>query len=137
MNSRVDLGYPSDIYDELKEKISELIEKIVKNESVLNTQLVGEKLNESKQILNFQQKEIERKMDDLKRNAEWEYFTIAFFGETNAGKSTLIEVLRLLFAENTKKEIQDKFKALKNEFSLDEEAYSQLKNADMKLVLKF
>ncbi|EMM0108927.1 hypothetical protein LHV16_01325 [Providencia rettgeri] len=136
MNSRVDLGYPSDIYDELKEKISELIEKIVKNESVLNTQLVGEKLNESKQILNFQQKEIERKMDDLKRNAEWEYFTIAFFGETNAGKSTLIEVLRLLFAENTKKEIQDKFKALKNEFSLDEEAYSQLKNADHEISSK-
>lgn len=130
MNSHINLNHPENIYDDLKEKISDLIAKIVKNEQVLDTNLVGEKLNESKQILSFQQKEIERKIDELKRNSEWDYFTIAFFGETNAGKSTLIEVLRLLFAEKTKNEIQAKFKALKNEFSLDEEAYGELKNAD-------
>ena len=130
MNSHINLNHPENIYDDLKEKISDLIAKIVKNEQVLDTNLVGEKLNESKQILSFQQKEIERKIDELKSNSEWDYFTIAFFGETNAGKSTLIEVLRLLFAEKTKSELQAKFNALKNEFSLDEEAYSQLKNAD-------
>ena len=130
MNSHINLNHPEDIYDDLKEQISALIAKIVKNEDILDTQLVGEKFNESKQILNFQQKEIERKMDELKHNAEWDYFTIAFFGETNAGKSTLIEVLRLLFSEKTKNEIQAKFNALKDEFSLDEEAYGQLKNAD-------
>lgn len=133
MNSHVDLQHPSEIYDELKEKISELITKIVKNEDILNSQLVGEKFNESKKILQFQQKEIDKKMEELKRNAEWDYFTIAFFGETNAGKSTLIEVLRLLFAEKTKKEMQDKFKALKDEFCLDEEAYGQLKNTDQEI----
>ncbi|WP_180113215.1 GTPase [Acinetobacter sp. YH12073] len=130
MNSHINLNHPENIYDDLKEKISDLIAKIVKNEQVLDTNLVGEKLNESKQILSFQQKEIERKIDELKRNSDWDYFTIAFFGETNAGKSTLIEVLRLLFAEKTKNEIQAKFKALKDEFSLDEEAYGELKNAD-------
>lgn len=130
MNSHINLNHPENIYDDLKEKISDLIAKIVKNEQVIDTNLVGEKLNESKQILSFQQKEIERKIDELKRNSEWDYFTIAFFGETNAGKSTLIEVLRLLFAEKTKNEIQAKFNALKDEFSLDEEVYGQLKNAD-------
>jgi len=130
VNSHINLNHPENIYDDLKEKISDLITKIVKNEQVLDTNLVGEKLNESKQILNFQQKEIERKIDELKHNSEWDYFTIAFFGETNAGKSTLIEVLRLLFSERTKSELQAKFNTLKNEFSLDEEAYSQLKNAD-------
>ncbi|MHA3056601.1 GTPase [Acinetobacter sp. ANC 5584] len=130
MNSRIDIQHPSDIYDELKEKISDLIAKIVKNEDVLDTQLVGEKISESKQILNFQQKEIDRKIDELKRNAEWDHFTIAFFGETNAGKSTLIEVLRLLFAEKTKNEIQAKFNALKEEFSLDEDEYEQLKKSE-------
>ncbi|NWK75549.1 hypothetical protein HYG93_14990 [Acinetobacter sp. SwsAc6] len=130
MNSHINLNHPENIYDDLKGKISDLIATIVKNEQVLDTNLVGEKLNESKQILSFQQKEVERKIDELKRNSEWDYFTIAFFGETNAGKSTLIEVLRLLFSEKTKNEIQEKFKALKDEFSLDEEAYGQLKNAD-------
>ena len=136
MNSHINLNHPENIYDDLKEKISDLIAKIVKNEQVLDTNLVGEKLNESKQILSFQQKEIERKIDELKRNSEWDYFTIAFFGETNAGKSTLIEVLRLLFAEKTKNEIQAKFKALKDEFSLDEEAYGQLKDADHEISRK-
>lgn len=136
MNSHINLNHPENIYDDLKEKISDLIAKIVKNEQVLDTNLVGEKLNESKQILSFQQKEIERKIDELKSNSEWDYFTIAFFGETNAGKSTLIEVLRLLFAEKTKKEIQAKFKALKDEFSLDEEAYGQLKDADHEISRK-
>ncbi|ENV33290.1 GTPase [Acinetobacter gerneri] len=130
MSSHINLNHPENIYDDLKGKISDLIAAIVKNEQVLDTNLVGEKLKESKQILSFQQKEVERKIDELKRNSEWDYFTIAFFGETNAGKSTLIEVLRLLFAEKTKNEIQEKFKALKDEFSLDEEAYGQLRNAD-------
>lgn len=35
----------------------------------------------------------------LEKHAEWDKFTIAFFGETNAGKSTIIESLRILFEE--------------------------------------
>ncbi|HHP8790865.1 TPA: hypothetical protein ACSIZ7_003293, partial [Acinetobacter baumannii] len=127
MSSHINLNRPENIYDDLKDKISDLIEKIIKNEGVLDTQLVGEKFNESKEILNLQQKEIEKKMDELKSNSEWDYFTIAFFGETNAGKSTLIEVLRLLFSEKTKSEIQAKFNDIKREFSLDENEHEKLK----------
>ncbi|AZD08755.1 hypothetical protein C4K26_3352 [Pseudomonas chlororaphis] len=35
----------------------------------------------------------------LEKHAEWDNFTIAFFGETNAGKSTIIESLRIIFEE--------------------------------------
>ena len=70
MNSHINLNHPENIYDDLKEKISDLITTIVKNEQVLDTNLVGEKLNESKQILDFQQKEIEKKMNELKSNSE-------------------------------------------------------------------
>ncbi|WNX69832.1 GTPase [Acinetobacter baumannii] len=127
MNNHINLNRSENIYDDLKDKISDLIAKIVKNEGVLDTQLVGEKFNESKEILNLQRKEIEKKMDELKSNSEWDYFTIAFFGETNAGKSTLIEVLRLLFAEKAKSEIQAKFNDIKREFSLDENEHEKLK----------
>ncbi len=34
----------------------------------------------------------------------WDNLVIAFFGETNAGKSTIIETFRILFDENRKKE---------------------------------
>ncbi len=38
----------------------------------------------------------------LEENTEWEKFTMAFFGETNAGKSTIIESLRILFEEESR-----------------------------------
>lgn len=36
----------------------------------------------------------------LQDHAEWDRFTVAFFGETNAGKSTVLESLRILFGED-------------------------------------
>ncbi len=51
-------------------------------------------------------------MKVLKNNEEWEKFTIAFYGETGAGKSTLIECLRLFFKEPGKMDQQEHFKRL-------------------------
>ncbi len=48
----------------------------------------------------------------MKNNEEWENFTIAFYGETGAGKSTLIECLRLFFKERSKINQQERFKRL-------------------------
>ncbi|WP_158652253.1 coiled-coil domain-containing protein [Helicobacter bizzozeronii] len=56
------------------------------------------------------QEELFKTLDRLEGNAEWEKLTIAFFGETNAGKSTLIEALRLLFKETSKLKEQNRFK---------------------------
>ena len=41
-------------------------------------------------------------LHQLKSQAEWDTFTLAFFGETNAGKSTIIESLRILFKEESR-----------------------------------
>ncbi|WP_029642936.1 hypothetical protein [Helicobacter pylori] len=53
----------------------------------------------------FQQLELKslKELESLKNNGEWENFTIAFYGETGAGKSTLIECLRMFFKERSKK----------------------------------
>lgn len=48
----------------------------------------------------------------MKNNEEWENFTIAFYGETGAGKSTLIECLRMFFKEQSKVDQQERFKRL-------------------------
>lgn len=45
------------------------------------------------------QKEIEK----LQLSSEWDKFCIAFFGETNAGKSTIIESLRIIYDEETRR----------------------------------
>lgn len=41
-------------------------------------------------------------VEKLDKNAVWDRFTIAFFGETNAGKSTIIESLRISMFEDEK-----------------------------------
>ncbi|GAA9462502.1 hypothetical protein HpHA290_08000 [Helicobacter pylori] len=62
----------------------------------------------------FQQLERDslKELESLKDNEEWENFTIAFYGETGAGKSTLIECLRLFFKEPGKMDQQECFKRL-------------------------
>lgn len=62
----------------------------------------------------FQQLEFEslKELESLKNNEEWENFTIAFYGETGAGKSTLIECLRLFFKERSKRDQQERFRRL-------------------------
>ncbi len=62
----------------------------------------------------FQKLEFEslKELESLKNNEEWENFTIAFYGETGAGKSTLIECLRLFFKERSKRDQQERFRRL-------------------------
>ncbi len=62
----------------------------------------------------FQKLEFEslKELESLKNNEEWENFTIAFYGETGAGKSTLIECLRMFFKEQSKVDQQECFRQL-------------------------
>ncbi len=94
------------------------VEKSIKDlQSIFkNTDDKDEKLKKFNQeaLKVFQQ--LERKslkeLESLKNNEEWENFTIAFYGETGAGKSTLIECLRMFFKEQSKVVQQERFKRL-------------------------
>ena len=44
----------------------------------------------------------EYKLHEVQSNIIWDKLVIAFFGETNAGKSTIIETLRILFSNKEK-----------------------------------
>lgn len=73
-------------------------------------------------------------INELKDNAEHKTFTVAFYGETNAGKSTLIETLRILLRENTKREQRQRFLALQQQSGLSEEALQALETEIESLV---
>ncbi len=81
-----------------------------------NTDDKDEKLKQFNQeaLKVFQQLEFKslKELESLRNNEEWENFTIAFYGETGAGKSTLIECLRLFFKEQSKVDQQERFKRL-------------------------
>lgn len=66
-------------------------------------------------------------LQQLKTHAEWDTFTLAFFGETNAGKSTIIESLRILFKEESRQ-------ALLQQHADDLEQFSQALTAQLEHV---
>ncbi|WRE16854.1 50S ribosome-binding GTPase [Helicobacter pylori] len=94
------------------------VEKSIKElQSIFkNTDDKDEKLKQFNQeaLKVFQQLEFKslKELESLKNNEEWENFTIAFYGETGAGKSTLIECLRLFFKERSKMDQQERFRRL-------------------------
>ncbi|GAA8225057.1 hypothetical protein HpKG47_07910 [Helicobacter pylori] len=98
------------IYFDVKANIEKL-QNIFKNTDNENERL--KKFNQEALEV-FQKLELEslKEFESLKNNEEWENFTIAFYGETGAGKSTLIECLRLFFKEQSKVVQQERFKRL-------------------------
>ena len=98
------------IYDSINEEIRNLIQKIV-NENI-EDEKIKQSQKQAQKILFGLQIEVEKEINDLKLNSEWDTFTMAFYGETNAGKSTLIETLRILLNEKTKSETRKKFRIL-------------------------
>lgn len=73
------------------------------------------------------QMRFDHELQELETHAEWDTFTLAFFGETNAGKSTIIESLRILFKEESRQ-------ALLKEHAYDLEQFSQALNAHLEHV---
>lgn len=105
---------PKKIYDYIIEKIEELEVELENNLDQEN--YASEKMEVLKLIQKFKATQMEGAIETLKRTQEWDTFTIAFYGETNAGKSTIIESLRLYFREKEKVETQKRFHEKDNFF---------------------
>lgn len=88
------------VYFNLIDKVDEILKDI----SEIDIQHINvKKINEETQT-EFQhlRTDFVQKLEKLDENAVWDRFTIAFFGETNAGKSTIIEALRISMLEDQK-----------------------------------
>lgn len=106
---------PNQIYDFIVTTIDEIISDLDKksqNEAVQNS-----KEQVLKIVSSFKNQTLDNAISELKKNSEWDKLVIAFYGETNAGKSTLIEALRIYLGEIVKTKNMSKFKELKQKFS--------------------
>lgn len=98
-----------DIYLDVEKSIKDL-QSIFKNADGRDEKL--KRFNqEALEVFQKLERESLKELESLKNNEEWENFTIAFYGET-AGKSTLIECLRMFFKEQSKVDQQERFKRL-------------------------
>jgi hypothetical protein len=93
---------------EIKEKYQDVgssIEDALKKTNDIN--LSGEEenleLNNIRETLKSMNQDFKQEIKKLETSSEWDKFCISFFGETNAGKSTIIESLRIMFDEETRR----------------------------------
>lgn len=98
------------IYSDVEKSIKDL-QKIFENTDGTDRRLREFNQEVLKVFKNLESESL-KELESLKNNEEWEKFTIAFYGETGAGKSTLIECLRLFFKELGKMDQQERFKRL-------------------------
>jgi len=118
-----------------KEKFNKLYSEVAEGLNGTLAQLQGLRVEheESKQhVMGMMDKleNIQKSFSDeialLEDNAEWDKFTIAFFGETNAGKSTIIESLRIMFDEEARRDA-----IVQNQRQLDQFEAALVEQADV------
>lgn len=132
MNEQLNL---SDIYDKVIIEIKNSIVEISNNKKV-EVEEIEEAKKQAQKILKKSENNLEKEIKELKENSEWNTFTMAFYGETNAGKSTLIETLRILLNEKTKLETRNKFEKIENEISQLNKNKKQVNNQIEKINLE-
>ena len=89
--------------DAIYQKINSELDKVVRSISELPIdEAVNEAKSNAQNALDQYQLDLKKQLQELQNNSEWDRFTIAFYGETGAGKSTLIETLRILLNEPSK-----------------------------------
>ena len=113
------------LYDHLESRITKLIASI--QEATIENKELAEAQQYAGVVLNNLQSEINTEYQQLKINSEWHTFTIAFYGETNAGKSTIIETLRILLNEKTKQESQRRFKEFQAQNKITHESFENIR----------
>ena len=81
------------------------------NSIVVDGNEENHELEAIKAALGDMSKEFKAEIEKLESSSEWDKLCVAYFGETNAGKSTIIESLRIIYNEETRwleKERQDR-----------------------------
>ena len=106
---------PEDIYASVSNEIDVILAKL--KTLPANNEIASAK-DKAEEIFDAISVELKDNVESLKRNAEWNTFTIAFYGETNAGKSTIIETMRLMLNEPGKVKQQEEFKALQESLGI-------------------
>lgn len=124
-------------YDQITALVDQSLAAVLSKTSVTNGDLDLEMaITSSKTLLqNFRDKTNED-IRELREIAEWDTFTIAFYGETNAGKSTLIETLRILLGDSEKLATQQQFKVLAKDLRVDPRSLAALAKLIQQLELQ-
>lgn len=118
---------PEKIYARIRDLVDESIANVSElASSEIASEALSTKGDAALPLLRQYRDKVAARLDELAGLAEWEVFTIAMYGETNAGKSTVIETLRILLGESTKLEAQASFRKLRDAHAIAPERIEAL-----------
>lgn len=117
-------------YNQLMELVEQSLETVLHSgvETYGDCDLERETAN-SKELLEKFRDKTKEDIQELRELSEWKIFSIAFYGETNAGKSTLIETLRILLGDQKKLDTQRKFQDMLKELHIEPERFAALEQS--------
>ena len=98
--SETDRIVQENIYRDVIEKIESLLSETSAED--ISDARITTLYQETRNQLSSVSETLTKELQSLQEHSEWDSFTVAFYGETNAGKSTLVEALRILLNEETK-----------------------------------
>ncbi|MBD9537386.1 hypothetical protein IB227_16170 [Stenotrophomonas sp. STM01] len=113
----LDAGSPEQIYSYVTQGVRDVICALETQNADADDESVQSEIIAA---LNLMQARVAAKQEELRTSADWKDFTVALYGETNAGKSTIIESLRIHLGEAEKREQRRRYDALKASHGLDE-----------------
>lgn len=124
-------------YDQVTAMVDQSLAAVLSKASVTNGNLDLEgAIASSRTLLEKFREKTNEDIRELRELAEWDTFTIAFYGETNAGKSTLIETLRILLGDGEKIAMQHQFKVLAKDLHVDPDSLAALEKSIQQLELQ-
>jgi len=109
-----------DIHDSILKYIEEIENELMLSSDADEDNSAKKKAYEL--ITKFKNEEFQKAIEALKKSEEWDTFSIAFYGETNAGKSTILESLRIHFQEKTKQDMREEFEQCHLEYEKQKNA---------------
>ena len=121
-------------YDRMTTLVDQSLAAVLKKGSTTNgNQDLESAIANSRTLLEKMRDRTNEDIRELRELSEWDTFTIAFYGETNAGKSTLIETLRILLGDRDKLDTQQQFRDLAKNLGVDPESLASLELSIQKL----
>lgn len=115
----LDAGSPEQIYSYVTDGVRDVIRALETQAADADDESVQ---SEILAALSRMQARVAGKQEQLRASADWKDFTVALYGETNAGKSTIIESLRIHLGEAEKRAQRGRYDELMASHGLDEDS---------------
>lgn len=123
---KLELNSPHEVYQQINDELALIIGEL---RHPSDDEALNQAREEAIRRLTEHRSALLDRLAELEKNAEWNTFTIAFYGETGAGKSTLIETLRILLQEPGKRASQQAFRKVREQYGLTEDTLQHLRQS--------